>query len=330
MTFTIGRRELMLALAGAATSPFALRAQQLALPIIGFLESGSPEAFVGRLAKFRAGLAERGYTEDGNVKIEYRWAEGHYDRLPMFVSDLVSRGVKVIAATGSPNTAMAAQAATNIIPIVFANGGDPVRLGLVRSLSRPTGNATGVSFFNSALVAKRLQIVRELFPTARLLGLIVNPNNPNTVTDIADAQGAAAALGMQIVVAPAGAETDFDSAFVGLIGERASAIVINNDAFFSTQNDRFLKLSTRYRIPTIHYLRSFVAAGGLFSYGTDIEDMYREAGTYVARILAGAKPTELPVMLPTKFQFAVNLKTAKALGLEIPATLLVRANEVIE
>jgi putative ABC transport system substrate-binding protein len=274
------------------------------MPVIGFLDSGSPAPFAGRLAKFQAGLATRGYVEGQNVIIEYRWAEGHYDRLSSFAKDLVEKGVAVIAATGSPNAARAALAATRTIPIVFANGGDPVRLGLVPNLNRPPANATGVSFFNSALVGKRLEIARELVPATSLVGFIVNPDNPNTVGDINDAQAAARVLSLQIVVSPAASEEQFEAAFSRVIKAGAKVVIVNNDAFFSSRYDDFVALAVRHQLPAVYYLRSFVAAGGLASYGTDIEEMYRAAGIYVARVLQGATPSELPVMLPTRFQFA--------------------------
>jgi putative tryptophan/tyrosine transport system substrate-binding protein len=328
----VKRREFITLIGGAAAAawPLSARAQQPAMPVIGFIDSGSPAAFAGRLTKFRAGLGEGGYIEGRNVVIEYRWAEGHYEHLPALADDLVRRQVSVITATGSPNAAKAAQAVTSSIPIVFANGGDPVKLGLVASLNRPTGNATGVSFYNSALVGKRLEVLHELVPTARVLGFIANPDNPNTVSDLTDAQIAARALGLDIAVERAKSEAEFAPAFAKLIGNRVDAIVVNNDAFFSSRYDQLVAIAAEYRIPTMYYLRSFVAAGGLISYGTDVEDMYRQAGVYTARILNGVKPADLPVMLPTKFQFIVNLKTAKTLGLTVPLTLQASADEVIE
>jgi putative ABC transport system substrate-binding protein len=307
-----------------------VRAQHKGIPVVGFLDSGSPAPFAGRLNKFRTGLAEGGYSEGKNVAIEYRWAEGHYDRLRALANDLVAREVNVIAATGSPNAARAALAATQTIPIVFANGGDPVRLGLVPNLSHPPANMTGVSFFNSELVGKRLEILRDLTPGARKLGFIANPENPNTAPDIDNAYAAARKLGLEIIVSPAASEGEFKGAFAKVVQADGSGAVVNNDAFYSSRYDQFAALAARYRLPTIYYLRSFVASGGLVSYGTDIEEMYRQAGGYVARIVAGAKPGELPVMLPTKYEFIFNLKTAKALGLTVSQSLLARADEVIE
>ena len=326
------RRKLVIAL-GASTliAPFGSFAQQQTRPkIIGFLESGSPAAFHERLAAFRSGLNQHGYVEGKNITIEYRWAEGQYDRLPAFASDLVQRDVAVIVATGSPNTARAAQAATTTIPIVFANGGDPLKLGLVSSLNRPSGNSTGVSFFNSALLAKRIELARDLLPKAKRVGIIVNPNNSNTPSDIAELQAAAKSVGLQTLILNATSEAELDPAFNLARQNLSDVILVNNDAYFSTLTLKFAEIALRSRIPVIYYLRDFVTAGGLISYGTNIVDMYREAGLYAAKILNGIKPADIPVLMPSKFEFIVNLKTAKALGITIPPSVLVRANEVIE
>ena len=324
------RRHATAVLAALLGFPSLLRAQRHAGPVIGFLESGSPAAFVDRLAAFRKGLGENGYVEGRNLTIEHRWAEGRYERLPEFAADLVKRGVSVIAATGSPNTARAAQAATKVIPIVFANGGDPVKLGLVPSLSHPGGNATGVSFFNSTLLAKRIELVRQLLPKAKVAAIIVNPNNPNTPADLKELQDAAKSFGLQALILNATDAGELESVFHQAAQNHSDAILVHNDAYFSTLTKQFAGLATRSGIPTIYYLREFVMAGGLLSYGTNIVDMYREAGIYVAKILKGAKPGELPILFPTKFEFIVNLKTAKALNVVIPQSILVRADEVIE
>jgi putative ABC transport system substrate-binding protein len=325
------RREFITLLGGAAAGwPLTVRAQQPAMPVIGFLDSGSPVAFAARVAAFRRGLNEVGYVEGQNVAIEFRWAEGQYDRLPAMAADLVRRQVVVIAATGSPNSAQAAQAATKSIPIVFANAGDPVKLGLVPSLKRPGGNATGVSYFNSPLGSKRLELVRKLVPTAKVIGFLVNPNNPNAESDTKDTEAAGGVIGAQIAVLKASSESDIDATFAAFAQQRPDALLVNTDAFFSSRNGQFAALAARYAIPTIYYWRDFVTSGGLVSYGADITDAYRLAGTYTGRILKGAKPAELPVLLPTKFELVINLKTAKALGLTVPPTLLALVDEVIE
>jgi putative ABC transport system substrate-binding protein len=245
-------------------------------------------------------------------------------------ADLVRRQVDVLVATGSTNSAQAAQAVTKTIPIVFANGGDPVKVGLVPSLNRPAGNTTGVSYFNSPLGSKRLELVRNIVPTAAVIGFLLNPNNPGAESDIEDIKAAGAVIGAQIIVLKAASEADIDATFAGFVQGRPDAILVNHDALFSSRNDRFAALAARYAIPAIYPQRAFVAAGGLASYGPDIPEGYREAGSYTGRILKGAKPDELPVLLPTKFELVINLKTAKVLGLKVPPQLLTLADEVIE
>jgi putative ABC transport system substrate-binding protein len=325
------RRDFITVLGGAAVaSPLAAGAQQPSMPVVGFISSRSPDESASAVVAFRQGLAEEGYVEGQNVEITFRWAEGHYDRLPMMAADLARRQVTAILATGGNPPVLAVKAATATTPIVFIIGSDPVEVGFVASLNRPGGNITGVSLFTSVLVAKRLELLRELVPAATIIAFLVNPDNSNAQPDTAVMQAAAARLGQKLIVLSARTDQDIDLAFASLGQQQSTALVVNTDAFFLTRRNQLASLEARYAIPTIHDLREYTAAGGLVSYGTNLADAYRQGGTYVGRILKGEKPHSLPVVQPTKFDLVINLKTAKALGFEIPLTLLARADEVIE
>ena len=323
------RREFITLVGGAAVAwPLTARAQQSA-PIIGFLNSASPAAFAHFVAAFRRGLNEIGYVEGRNVAIEYRWAESQFDRLPGMASDLVRSQVAVIAATGSPAVAHAAKAATTSIPIVFLTG-DPVRDGLVASLNRPGGNATGMGLFADVLAAKRLELLRELVPNSAVVGLLVDPGSPEATPQLSDAEAAARAIGQQIAVLSAGSEAEIDRAFVTLAEQRVGTLLVLGSAFFTSQRDKIVALAAQYRLPAIYEWREFSTAGGLISYGTSLADAYRQVGVYAGRILKGEKPADLPVLQPTKFELVINLKTAKSLGLTVPNKLIALADEVIE
>ena len=326
----VRRRDFIFALGAAAAWPLAARAQQPAMPVIGFMNAGSPEARAGVLAAFRQGLRETGYIEDQNVKIEYRWGENRYDRLPGMAAELVRRQVAVIAATSTP-AALAAKAATTTIPIIFETGGDPIRLGLVASLNRPGGNITGVTQLNEEIAPKRLELLHELVPTASVIGLLVNPTDPALAdTSTRNLQAAAHALGLQLHVLHASTERDFDAVFANLIQLRAGGLVIGPDTFLVTRSERLAKLALEHALPAVFEFREFVAAGGLMSYGGSTTDAYRMAGVYAARILKGEKPSELPVQQGTKIELFLNLKTARALGITVPLPLSGRADELIE
>jgi putative tryptophan/tyrosine transport system substrate-binding protein len=324
------RRRFTALLGGAITAARTLRAQQKAMPVIGFLGSASPGPNAPYAAAFRQGLGEIGYVEGQNVAIEYRWAEGQYDRLPALAADLVGRKVDVIVTQGGIPSAQAAKSATSTIPIVFGGVGDPFGAGLVASFARPGGNLTGFSILSTELTPKRLELLSELVPQARVIALLVNPNNSLTERVIRDVQEAARAKGVQLPVLKAGSESEIETAFASLVQGQASALVVSPDPFFSGRRNQLVALATHYAVPAVYEFREFAAAGGLISYGTSLMAVYRQVGIYAGRVLNGEKPADLPVQQPTTFELVVNLKAAKALGLTVPPSILSRADEVIE
>ena len=325
----IRRRAFITLLGGAAAAwPLAARAQQPALPVIGFIDAGSAAQRTMQVAAFRKGLAEAGYEEGRDVAIEFRWAEGQYGRFGELAADLVRRRVNVIVTLASATAALAAKAATTTIPIVFGSGGDPVKEGLVASLSRPGGNLTGVNFFTVELVAKRMQLLRDLELSAKRVAVLVNPADPEGYQTVRDIE--AAADGQQILVHGVSTGRDIDAAFASMAREKPDALLVGPGTFFNTRRVQLAVLAARHGLPAIYPVRAYPEAGGLMSYGSDIFDAFRQVGVYTGRILKGAKPADLPVMQSTKFELVINLNTARALGLEVPPTLLARADEVIE
>jgi putative ABC transport system substrate-binding protein len=328
----VRRREFITLLGGAAAGwPLTARAQQPAMPVIGLLGSESPDLWAGRMRAFHQGLGETGYVDGRNVAIEYRWAEGHNDRLPALAADLVRRRVTVIVAPGSTPATLAVKAATSTIPIIFWIGSDPIELGLVVSLNRPEDNLTGVTTLNHGLVAKRVQLLHEVVPGTNSIAVLINPTSPTlTKISIEDAQAAARSLGLELHMLNASTERDFDLVFANLIQLRAAGLVIGTDTFFSSRLEQLAALSVRHAVPTIYHFREFAAAGGLIAYGGSLAEAFRGTGVYTGRILKGEKPANLPVQQVTRVELYINLKTAKALGLDIPLPLIGRADELIE
>jgi putative ABC transport system substrate-binding protein len=315
---------------GVLAVPLATRAQTLSMPVIGFLGSASPAQFAPYVAGFRRGLNETGYVEGKNVAIEFRWAEGHYDRVPALAADLVRRQVTVIFASAAGGGARAAKAATSTIPIVFTTGRDPVEMGLVASLSHPGGNLTGINFFTTELREKRLELLHALVPKATVIAYVVNPSEVSLESRRRKLQETARTFGLQLRVVSAANEQEIDAAFATFGQVRPGALVVESDIFFNARREQFVALAARYKVPAIYEGREYVAAGGLMSYGASLSDAWRQAGIYVGKILNGAKPAELPVLQSTKIEMVINLKTAKALGLTVPQSLLARADEVIQ
>jgi len=329
MPVTIGRRELIAALGAAVAWPLAARAQQSRPPVIGYLGGTAPDGTEMLIAAFRAGLKEAGFAEGQDVSIEFRWAEGHYDRLSPLATELVSRGVEVILAASLP-AALAAKQVTTTIPIVFVMGADPVKLGVVASLNRPSGNITGIYQYFGALGGKRLELIRDLVPSLSILAILSNPKNPNAEDHLDEIQFAARAVGQRIDVLRASTESEIDAAFADIVQRKDSALFVADDPFFGVRRDQIVALAARHKVPASYYAREFALAGGLMSYGSSSGENNRQAGIYVGRILKGARPPELPVVQPTKFELIINLKTAKTLGLNVPDRLLALADEVIE
>jgi ABC-type uncharacterized transport system substrate-binding protein len=327
----MNRREFITLLGGAAAAwPLAARAQQHAMPVIGFMSTRSPEESAYLIEAFRQGLKEGGFVEGQNVTIEFRWAHGQYDRLPALADDLVRRGVTVLDAIAGEPAALAAMRATSTIPIVFMIGGDPVESGLVKSFNRPGGNVTGVTLMTTLMEPKRLSLLHELAPNANLIGVLINPNYPTAVRQIQDLEMAARTIGQQLLISNVSRDEELDAAFASLVQAHVDALFVGADAYFNIRRDRIVAFAARHQLPAIYQFREYAVSGGLMSYGIDLADIYRQCGVYTAKVLNGAKPADLPVMQATKFQFIINVKTAKALGVKISDNLLSLADEVIE
>jgi putative ABC transport system substrate-binding protein len=324
------RREFILALGAAVSLPRAVRAQQSTIPVVGYIGSGVMDDQLNLVAATRQGLKEAGYVDGENIRIEYRWAEGHYDRLPALAADLVSRNVSVIIAAGGSDPGRAARAATSTIPIVFITAADPVKTGLVTSLSRPEANLTGIGMLGSALESKRLELLHEAAPQAAIIGALINPSYPAAKAQAQEVQEAAARLGVQLVLREAGTEAEVNAAFAAFVEQKVGALLIGNDPFFGSLRAKLAALAVGLKLPAISFRREFAEVGGLLSYGPLFADGYREAGVYAGKILKGTRPADLPVMQPTKFELIVNLKAAKAMGLTISESFLLRADEIIE
>jgi putative ABC transport system substrate-binding protein len=325
------RREFITLLGGAAAGwPLAARAQQPAMPVIGFLSILTPSDAPRFLAAFQLGLNEAGFVDGRNVAIEYRWAEGQYDRVPALAADLVRRRVTVIVVSGGAVSALAAKTATSIIPIVFVIGDDPIRFGVVHSLNQPGGNITGVTLFISELMAKRLELLSQAMPSTPAIAMLVNPKNPNAESEAKELESVARTSGRALRLLNASTESDIEAVFATLVQQRLGALLVGTDTFFYSQRNQLVALAARHSIPAIYFEREFAAAGGLMSYGPNFSGDWRQTGIYTGRILKGAKPADLPVVQPTKFELVINLQTAKALGLDVPPSLLARADEVIE
>ena len=322
------RREFITLLGGTVVRPLSAQAQQAAMPVVGYLGGGSPNK--PYIAAFHQGLKDGGYVEGQTVAIEYRWAEGHYERLPALATDLAGRGVAVIFAEGGSAAGRAAKQATATIPIVFANGDDPIKSGLVSSISRPEANVTGVSMYGAALGPKKLELLRELVPRSGIFGVLMNGGNPSAESEADNVVAAAKTVGQEVHILGASSEDDIERAFATFASEKVTALLVTTGAFFGNHQQLIVALAGRHALPAIYDRREFAAGGGLISYGTRFVDVFRQAGIYVARILKGARPADLPVLQPTTFELVINRKTAKILGLSIPQTLLVAADEVIE
>jgi len=325
----MNRREFITLLGGAAAWPLSARAQQAAMPVIGFLSSATAATFTPYIAGFRLGLQDTGYIEGRNVAIEYRWVEGHYDRLLEQAAELARQQVAIIVSSGGAVAALAAKTATTTIPIVFVIGDDPLRYDLVTSLNRPGGNITGLSLFISTLMAKRLELLNEMIPATSAIAMFVNPNNPNADLETRNMQEAALTSARELHIIKVSNPSEIDAGFAALV-QQIGALLVGTDTFFFSQGHQIITLAARYQIPTIYFVHALAAAGGLLSYGPNFVNEWRQAGIYAGRILKGTKPTDLPILQPTKFELVINLKTAKALGLDVPPTLLARADEVIE